>query len=120
MFWIRSGLHAVSISDWLTAGPSVAADPASATEDARDAMLEALGSDDTKKHMALAMKIRNARDIHALWALRPELMTAVSHAHGESEARKRLAAATVPFESVLPEAGALTRQRRGHAMQRRI
>ena len=24
MFWIRSGLHSISISDWLTAGPAVA------------------------------------------------------------------------------------------------
>jgi hypothetical protein len=24
MFWIRSGLHSISISDWLTAGPVVA------------------------------------------------------------------------------------------------
>ena len=35
MFWIRSGLHSISISDWLTAGPAIADTPSATLEDAR-------------------------------------------------------------------------------------
>jgi hypothetical protein len=119
MFWIRSGLHAISISDWLTAGPSMTPDLSTALEDARTAMLEALGDADAKKRQALAARIRCAPDIHSLWDLRPDVMMAVSHSHGEAEARKRLARATASFEAVLPQACALTSGRRRHAMHRR-
>ena len=119
MFWIRSGLHSISISDWLTAGPAVAADPGAAVEDVRQAMLDALGETGSKKRATLSLKIRCAPDVQSLWALRAELMTAVSQLHGEAEARRRLAAATSAFHGLVSQAGSLTDHRRKHAMQRR-
>jgi hypothetical protein len=120
MFWIRSGLHSISISDWLTAGPAVAADPAADMEDAREAMLDALGEAGAKKRAALALKIRAAQDVQSLWSLRSDLMTTVSQIHGESEGRRRLAAVTAQFDGLVPAAAALTSTLRKHAMQRRI
>src|SRR3954467_9563100 len=87
MFWIRSGLHSISISDWLTAGPAVAADPSAALEDARDAMLDALGDTGRRKRAMLALRIGSAPDAHSLWELRPDLMTVASQCYGEAEAR---------------------------------
>ena len=37
MFWIRSGLHSVSLADWLTAGPALAAGETAPTGEARRA-----------------------------------------------------------------------------------
>lgn len=115
MFWIRSGLQSISISDWLTAGPAVMADPANGLEDAREALLEALGDAGGRKRATLQLRLHNAPDVHVLWALRPEVMEAVAHAHGEAEARKRLARATDKFEGLVP-APALTSARRRHRM----
>jgi hypothetical protein len=115
MFWIRSGLQSISISDWLTAGPAVAADPANGLEDAREALFEALGDAGGRKRATLQLRIRNAADVHVLWALRPEIMEAVAHLYGEAEGRKRLARATDRFEGLVP-ASALTSARRRHRM----
>jgi hypothetical protein len=119
MFWIRSGLHSISISDWLTAGPTVADDPSAAIEDARQAMLEALGEAGAKKRASLALMIRTAADARSLWELRSELMTVVSQLYGEAEGRRKLAAASEPFQGLLPQACALTRRGERHAMRRR-
>jgi hypothetical protein len=104
MFWIRSGLHSISISDWLTAAPAVMADPPAALEDARQAMLDALGPAGARKRPSLSLRIRTAQSATALWDVRSELMTIASQLHGESEGRKRLAHVTGLFESLLPAA----------------
>ncbi|MEJ6023267.1 hypothetical protein [Ramlibacter sp. PS4R-6] len=117
MFWIRSGLHSISISDWLTAGPAVAADPA-ALDEARRALQEALGEAGSKKRPTLALKIRHAPDARGLWELRADVMTVVSQLYGEAEGRRRLARATPAFASLLPQARSLTSGKRKHAMQR--
>jgi hypothetical protein len=119
MFWIRSGLHAISISDWLTAGPSVAADPSAGLEEARQAMLEALGPAGERKRATLALKIRCAPDVQSLWDLRAELMTVASQLYGEAEGRRRVAGATTAFHGLIAQAGSLTDHRRRHAIQRR-
>lgn len=114
MSWFRSGLPSISISDWLAAAPD-AAEPAHGLEDVRQAMFDALGEAGGRKRAMLLLRIRLAPDVHSLWALRPEVMQAVSHMHGESEGRRRLALATEKFEGLLPEA-ALTTRRRGIRM----
>jgi hypothetical protein len=78
-----------------------------------------LGDAGAKQRATLALKIRAAADARSLWELRAELMTAVSQLYGEAEGRKRLAAASAPFQGLLPQACALTSPRRRHAMQRR-
>jgi hypothetical protein len=115
MSWFRSSLHGMSISDWFTAGPAVAQAPAHGLENVREAMLDALGDAGGSRRATLQLRIRNAPDVHTLWALRPEVMDAVSHLHGESEGRQRLARATATFEGLLP-AAALTSARGRHRM----
>jgi hypothetical protein len=110
MFWIRSGLHHISISDWLTAGPGVVPDASGALGDAREAMLDILGDSGEKKHPTLALRIRKAPDMHALWAVRPDLMTAACKLFGEGAARRKLSHVTTYFEGILP--AATTRRRK--------
>ena len=104
MFWIRSGLHSISISDWLTAGPVVVPDPSELLDDAREAMLDALGPQGSRKYATLTLRVRRAPDAQSLWALRPDLMNVTCQLFGEGEARKRLARVTTYFESLLPMA----------------
>jgi hypothetical protein len=115
MSWFRSGLHSISIADWLTPAPAVDATPPNGLEDVRLALLQALGEAGGRRRATLLLRIRNAPDVHSLWALRPDLMDAVSRLHGEREGRRRLAQATETFEGLLP-AAALTSARRGHRM----
>jgi hypothetical protein len=113
MFWIRSGFHGISmsISDWLTAAPAVAADPSVALEGARRAMLEALGQAGARQRATLEVRIRMASNAQVLWELRPELMTIASQLHGELEGRKRLAHVTSLFESLLTVAASGRKRR---------
>ena len=115
MFWIRSGLQSMSISDWLTAGPAVVSDPSAALEEAREAMLDALGDAGGRRRLSLLMRIQKAADARSLWELRTEVMNAVSQAYGESIGRRRLAQVTSCFEGLLPQA-ALTSSRRRNRM----
>jgi hypothetical protein len=115
MFWIRSGLQSMSISDWLTAGPVVVADPSAALEEAREAMLDALGDAGGRRRLSILMRIQKAADARALWELRSEVMNAVSQADGEAEGRRRLAQVTPCFDGLLP-AASLTSARRRHRM----
>jgi hypothetical protein len=105
MFWFRSGLHGIaSISDWLTAGPSPVPDTSARLEDARDALLEALGDAGRRKRASLALRLENAPDVSTLWALRTEVMGIAGQVYGESEARRRVDQATACFEELLPAA----------------
>lgn len=102
MFFLRSGFHGLSVSDWLTPGPAALPGPSDLLEEARDAMLAVLGDAGRKKNARLALRIAGARDAHSLWATRPDLMTATSRLLGEAEAHRRLVAASVHFDSLLP------------------
>ena len=104
MFWIRSGLHSISISDWLTAGPAVVPDACETLGEARDAMLDVLGPSGERKHPTLALRIRKAPDMHSLWAMRPDLMTAACKLYGEAEGHRKLSHVTTHFEGFLPAA----------------
>jgi hypothetical protein len=110
MFWIRSGLQGMSISDWLGAGHAAAPQPSHALEDARTAMFEALGDAGGSKRATLELRIRQAADALSLWELRPAVMEAVARVHGEWEGRKRLAQATEKFEGLLPHASSARRR----------
>jgi hypothetical protein len=111
MFWIRSGLHSISISDWLTAGPAVMPDPLPTIGDAREAMLDALGTQGERKYATLTLRIRKAPDAQSLWALRPDLMNAACQLFGEGEACKRLGRVTTHFETLLPVAAASSKRK---------
>ncbi len=80
-----------SLLGWLGASPS---DTVPTVEQARHAMLELLlfecmGMDEAA-HLALLRRIRYARDLEALWYLRPELVQALAVQHGERVARSRV------------------------------
>lgn len=63
-------------------------------EPARDAMLQLLLFEgmamEESEHLALLARIRYARDLEALWYLRPELVSALSVQHGERVARQQV------------------------------
>lgn len=52
-------------------------------------LLEGMGLDEAA-HLALLRRIRYARDLEALWYLRPELVSALAAQHGERVARERV------------------------------
>ena len=86
------------------------------TDRARNAMLELLlfegmGMDEAQ-HLALIGRIRYARDLEALWYLRPELVSALAAQHGERLARERVNALAVHFSgwsraNCLPQSNSL-------------
>jgi hypothetical protein len=95
MRWIRSGLS--SISGWLASEqPSTRADPRQ-LEIVRAAMAAALGEAGAARRARLALRIRLAPDLEALWHLRPELMDCASQMHGEAAGRELLAGITALF-----------------------
>ncbi len=102
MFSLRSGFSGLSISDWFSPAPPATPDASEALEQARDAMLAVLGEAGRTRNARLALRIGLACDAQSLWAMRPELMTEASKLIGEAEAHRRLVAATVSFESLLP------------------
>lgn len=52
-------------------------------------LLEGMGMDEAT-HLGLLRRIRYARDLEALWYLRPELVRALAAQHGERVARARV------------------------------
>lgn len=78
---------------WLSAG-SEPAGGLPLTDHARKAMLDLLLFDgmgmDEAGHLALLRRIRYARDLDALWYLRPELVCALAAQLGERVARERV------------------------------
>lgn len=52
-------------------------------------LLEGMGMDEAT-HLVLLRRIRYARDLEALWYLRPELVRALAAQHGERVARARV------------------------------
>lgn len=107
MFWNRCGLQGMSISGWLAHSAPAATTEASHTlEEARAAMLEALGDAGGSRREILQLRIRKVADARSLWELRPVVMQAVASIHGEREGRRRLAQVTEKFEGLLPQAAA--------------
>lgn len=91
MFWAVSSIRD-SLLGWL--GASNAGSNMPTADRARNAMLELLlfegmGMNEAA-HLALLGRIRYARDIEALWYLRPELVSALAAYHGERVARERV------------------------------
>jgi hypothetical protein len=102
MRWIRSGLH--SISGWLASEQApTPADPWH-LEAIRAAMIAAMGEAGAARRARLALRIRMAADLDALWHLRPELMDCTSQMQGEAAGRELLAGITALFEGAMPAA----------------
>jgi hypothetical protein len=107
MFWNRCGLQGMSISGWLTHSvPEATTESPHTLEEARAAMLEALGEAGGHRREILQLRIRKVADARSLWELRPALMQAVASIHGEWEGRRRLARVTEKFEGLVPHARA--------------
>lgn len=81
-----------SLLGWL--GVSGTCADAPTAERARKAMLELLLFEGMglaeSKHLALLGRVRYARDLEALWYLRPDLVSALAAQHGERVARERV------------------------------
>ena len=77
-----------------------------ATEDIREAMLNLLGENGSKRFPLITRRIRYANDIQALWYLRGDLMAALATLDGEGVARRKVQGITEMFRGLLP--GSLT------------
>lgn len=102
MFSLRSGFSSLPLSDWFTSAPAALPGPSQGLEDARQAMLALLREAGCDRNGRLERRIALAADAQSLWAMRPELMAAASKLLGEAEAHRRVLAATVHFEDLLP------------------
>jgi hypothetical protein len=63
---------------------------------------------------SLYRRIQYADDIQALWYLRSDLMAALAFAHGETMAKREMAAITEAFQAALPKAMRIRAGRAGH------
>ena len=118
----RPGVAAPGHLDWVSTGlrsiygllhqPLIGAQAPTPSEvDAvRQAMLEALRtSTSSPQRQDLAQRITFATELRSLWYLRSELMAMVACTHGEEHARLCVAALTLRFRGLLPEAGGYRR-----------
>jgi hypothetical protein len=85
-------------SFWAILGQNVDSTPEVAVEKVRQAMLAALDALQDPGVRALDDKISYARDINALWYLRPDLMNAVASERGEAIASETLNTITQIFK----------------------
>lgn len=101
MRWLKPGLRSIY---GLLGNPPAPTDSAleDATEDIREAMLNALGDAGSRHFPPVTRRIRYATDIHALWYLRGDLMAVLASMHGEREARQKIASITAQFQGLLP------------------
>ncbi len=105
MRWAKTSLRN-SFFGWM--GHQPAAEPSARLEEIRKAMLLVLEQSLDGKNSAVERKLLFAHDLDELWYARPDLMTAIAAARGESTARACLADITQMFD-----AGAGGRLRRG-------
>lgn len=96
MRWAKTSLRN-SFFGWMA--PQPVAQPSERLEDIRKAMLQAIEQNPDGKNSAIERKVLFAHDLDALWYLRPDLMTAIAAAIGESRAHACLAEITRMFDT---------------------
>ena len=74
-----------------------------ALEDIREAMLSGLGAMSSTENSKLELKVTYANDLHDLWYLRGDVMSAISAVHGEVHAQQQLKHISAMFKGVLPK-----------------
>ncbi|MCF8154602.1 MAG: hypothetical protein K9K35_01235 [Rhodoferax sp.] len=88
----------IRVSFWAALGREVADSHDVALERVRTAMLRVTDEFGGPEHGRLDMKISEAREIAALWHLRPDLMQLVAEVQGEEVARECMAEITALFK----------------------
>ena len=103
MSWKRSKFATSFLSLFVEA---TAARPAPAqVQEVRQAMLDCFqGIPPSPDQARIWGRVLYAPDIQALWYLRSDMMTLLSHPLGETEARSRLASVTPLFVGLVPAA----------------
>ncbi len=96
MRWAKTSLRN-SFFGWMA--NQGAEEPSARMEAIRKAMLEVLEQHPDGKNSAIERKVVFAHNLDDLWYLRPDLMTALAEARGESAARTCLADITRMFDS---------------------
>ena len=71
------------------------------TEDIRQAMLDALGPQASRRCPQVTRRVRYAGDLEGLWYLRGELMAALADLQDESHAREQMDRLTAMFQGLL-------------------
>lgn len=96
MRWAKTTLRN-SFFGWVAHQP--AAEPSARVEDIRKSMLALLEQSPDGSNSAIERRVLFAQDLDGLWYLRPDLMTAIAAARGESVARSCLAEITRMFDA---------------------
>ncbi len=96
MRWAKTSLRN-SFFGWMAHQPE--AEPSARLEDIRKAMLQLLEQSPDGRNSAVERKVLFAHDLDELWYVRPDLMTAIAAARGESVARTCLEDITRMFDS---------------------
>lgn len=101
MRWIKPGIRN-SISALL--GSEVRTESPESLEPVRQAMLEALGEEGSRLSPRLKHRLHYLPDAHALWFARSEMVSVLSHLHGEAKAVDLVQALSPAFQGLLPRA----------------
>ena len=96
MRWAKTSLRN-SFFGWMA--HQSPAEPSARLEDIRKAMLQLLEQSPDGRNSAVERKVLFAHDLDELWYVRPDLMTAIAAARGESVARQCLADITRMFDA---------------------
>lgn len=91
-------------SFWALLGQAETEAPEAVVERIRVAMLAALARQLGQDAQELKQQVHFARDIEALWYLRPEIMNAIAARRGEAAARTCMVGLTVLFKDHHPGA----------------
>lgn len=96
MRWAKTSLRN-SFFGWMANQP--APEPSERLEDIRKAMLQLLEQTPDGRNSAIERRVLFAQDLDELWYARPELMTAVAAARGETAAHACLTDITRMFDA---------------------
>lgn len=93
-------------SFWALLGQSESETPEAVLERVREAIQATLAEQLGREGQQLKHQVHYARDLEALWYLRPEIMNAIAARRGETTARRCLLALTALFKDHHPGASA--------------
>lgn len=100
MRWMKPGLRN-TISALL--GTEVRSSSLEALEPVRRAMLDALGKEGAALNPRLKHRLMYLHDAHALWYARAEVMSVLSHLHGEAKAVDMVISLSPTFQGLVPK-----------------
>jgi hypothetical protein len=99
---LRSSLSALLHVSTVPPAPPPA-EPLEGVETIRTRMIAMASTVPGERSASLALRVRYAADVQALWFMRSELMAMLARTYGEAVARDRVASLSDLFAEMLPE-----------------